>query len=258
MHLEVREGQHALVGVGREAFARAHDVAHDPPAPFVGHVAHVAQEACEGEPAILLHRAGRRAPAEEMDFRAVFERGWRHCPSPRRRRPARRPSCREVHRSRSRRRPFARRSAGSARTKSGIHHSPLPSWPVASTTLRAARISPVDSVTSRQLPPSSSLPGAIAVAATSLRTGKSACGGPTANRRASPQSRSGAGRRRPGRHAAPRTRLGRSGWARLGQGRSGPSGCAGSAMRAKVDQIPSLPSTALSISRMLRTRSRSA
>ena len=66
---------------------------------------------------------------------------------------------------------WARRSAGSARTKSGIHHSPVPSWPVASTSLRAASTSPVDSVTSRQRPPSSSRPGAIAVAATPLRTG---------------------------------------------------------------------------------------
>ena len=74
------------------------------------------------------------------------------------RRPARRRSSRAGARSRSCRRCGRGGRRGRARTKSGIHHSPVPSWPVASTSLRAASTSPVDRVTSRQLPPSSSRP----------------------------------------------------------------------------------------------------
>ena len=151
---------------------------------------------------------------------------------------------------------WARRSAGRLRTKSGIHHSPVPSWPVASTSLRVARTSPVESVTSRHGPPSSSRPGAMAVAATSLRTGR-----PRMRRyhsRYSCQSTLGI-RFMSAKACAPCWASYQAWKVRLGMPRSGPVcslGLRSVGMRAKVTQGPSLPSGARSITRMLPTRSR--
>jgi hypothetical protein len=65
---------------------------------------------------------------------------------------------------------WARSAAGSAATASGVHQPPTPSWPVASTALRA-RIGPALVSTFKQGSPSSVRPGVMRPAATSFRTG---------------------------------------------------------------------------------------
>ena len=161
----------AIVGLLRKALAQAEHPGHEAPAPGIVEVAQVGEKAAEGRASDRAARPGRcRAGRARAPRGRRAPAPWRHCPGPRRRRrrPPRPCPRREAKSISSAQ--WARSGAGRPAISGGIHHRPMPSWPVASRILRAWRISVLPSArwtVAASRPPA----GAISTRVVSLRTG---------------------------------------------------------------------------------------